>query len=88
MRVVISGWLWPPFEFYGADMTQVVKVTLDRSEFHGLVRICETELRSTDAQLRHLLRRELERRGLTSELGRTSSQGSRKEDGPEAGIVT
>ena len=51
-------------------MTRIVKVTLDGTEFHGLVRICETELRSTDAQLRHLLRQELKRRGLTPERGK------------------
>jgi hypothetical protein len=42
---------------------QVVKVSLSDAEYAGLVQICKVNLRSVDAQLRHMLREDLTQRG-------------------------
>jgi len=41
-----------------------ITVTLERQERAGLMKLADAELRSPSEQLRHILRQELERRGL------------------------
>ena len=41
-----------------------VKVKLEPTEYSGLVRLCERELRSVPEQVRHLVREELRRQSL------------------------
>ena len=47
---------------------QVVKVSLSDVEYTGLVQICKSNLRSVDAQLRHLLREDLIQRDLKTNI--------------------
>jgi len=56
-----------------------VKVTLAPEEYSGLVRLCETELRSVPDQMRHILRRELQRRKLLALKGRQHGEAKGQE---------
>lgn len=45
-------------------MVNRIKLTLEQPEYSALLKVARAELRTPDAQARHILRRELERRGL------------------------
>jgi hypothetical protein len=53
-----------------------IRVELDSSEYRGLAKLAERELRAVPAQARHLLRQALERDGL---LETTQGPGDRSE---------
>ena len=45
-------------------MVNRVKLTLEQPEYSALLKVARAELRTVDAQARHIIRCELERRGL------------------------
>ena len=47
-------------------MVNRLRIVLEQAEYSALLKVAQAELRSPEDQLRHILRAELERRGLVA----------------------